>query len=174
MIGACLSAFGLIPRMWLLAGAAAIALALLAGAYVKGRVDSTAAWFGKDTARQLAEAKRRVALQSEVDTLNLELETARTQREVVTRTITREVPRYVREPAPQCADSGLHAPDFRVLYDAAALRTAPEPARVADAAPLPAVSTATAIVETIAGCHEAADQVEGWQRWWSAVSKPTE
>lgn len=163
---------GLAPRMWLIAGAVTVALALLAGAYTKGRLDSSAGWQAKETARQLAEAKRRAALQSEVDALSVDLETARTQREVITRVITKEVPRYVREPAPQCADSGLHAPDFRVLYDAAALRTAPEPARVADAAPLPAVSTAAAIVDTLAGCHTAADQVEGWQRWWSAVSAP--
>lgn len=169
MIAPLLGAIGLIPRMWLLAGAVAIALALLAGAYTKGRLDSSAGWQAKETARQLAEAKRRVALQSEVDTLNLELETARTQREVVTRTITREVPRYVREPAPQCADSGLHAPSFRVLYDAAALRSAPEPARVADAAPVSALSAATSITDTLAGCHTAADQVEGWQRWWATV-----
>lgn len=163
---------GLAPRMWLIAGAVTVALALLAGAYTKGRLDSSAGWQAKETARQLAEAKRRAALQTEVDALASELESARSQRQVITRTITREVPRYVREPAPQCADAGLHAPDFRVLYDAAALRAAPEPSRVADAAPLPAVSTAAAIVDTLAGCHTAADQVEGWQRWWSTVSAP--
>lgn len=156
--------------MWRPIAIGVLVLAVLGGTYAKGRNDSTRAWQEKETARQLAEAKRRVALQDQVDALAVDLEAAKARRQVVTRTITREVPRYVKEPAPVCADAGLHAPGFRVLYDAAAARAAPEPASLAAAAPVQAGPAATAIVDAIAGCHTAADQVEGWQRWWAAVS----
>lgn len=149
-----------------------LVLAVLGGIYAKGRNDSTRSWQAKETARQLAEARRRVALQAEVDQLAGDLEAARAARQVVTRTITREVPRYVREPVPQCADSGLHAGGWRVLHDAAAGAVAPDPARLADAAPVPAETTATTVADNYAGCHEAADQVEGWQRFWATVTKP--
>lgn len=142
----------------------------LAGVYAKGRNDSTRAWEAKEAERQLAEAKRRVALQAQVDQLAGELEAARAARQVVTRTITREVPRYVREPAPACADSGLHAPGWRVLHDAAAAGVAPDTARLADAAAVPAAVTADTVTANYAGCHSAADQVEGWQRWWATVT----
>ena len=45
----------------------------LAGVYAKGRNDSTRAWEAKEAERQLAEAKRRVALQAQVDQLAGEL-----------------------------------------------------------------------------------------------------
>lgn len=164
---------GMLPGLlqwWRPIAIALLVAAALAGIYAKGRNDSTRAWEAKEAARQLAEAKRRVALQQQVDQLGAELETARAKREVVTRTITREVPRYVREPAPQCADSGVHAPGWRVLHDAAAGGVPPDPARVADAAPVPAAATADTVTANYAGCNEAADQVIGWQRWWSTVT----
>ncbi len=164
---------GMLPGLlqwWRPIAIALLVAAALAGIYAKGRNDSTRAWEAKEAARQLAEAKRRVALQQQVDQLGAELETARAKREVVTRTITREVPRYVREPAPQCADTGLHAGGFRVLHDAAAGGVVPDPARVADA---PAID-ARAAADTIAGnygvCLEWREQVVGWQRWYSTVT----
>lgn len=155
--------------MWRPIAIGVLVLAVLGGTYAKGRNDSTRAWETKEAARQLAEAKRRVALQVQVDQLAGDLETARAARQVVTRTITREVPRYVKEPAPVCADSGLHAGGWRVLHDAAASATAPDPARLAGAAAVPAEITAATVVDNYAGCHSAADQVEGWQRFWAAV-----
>lgn len=146
--------------------------AALGGTYLLGRSDANAAWKAKETARQLVEARQRVQLQAKVDSLALELEEAQAKRQVITRIITKEVPRYVKEPAAPCVADGLHAPGFRVLYDAAAGRTAPDPAGVVAAAPVPAVPAATAIIDTIAGCHSAADQVDGWRAWWATVSKP--
>lgn len=157
---------------WRQIAGALLVVVLLAGVYARGRHDSSNAWRAKETARQLVEARQRVELQARVDALAANLEEARAKRQVVTRIITKEVPRYVKEPAAPCVADGLHAPGFRVLYDAAAARAAPDPASVAAAAPVPAVPAATAIIDTIAGCHSAADQVDGWRAWWATVSKP--
>lgn len=164
---------GMLPSLlqwWRPIAITLLVAAALTGIYAKGRNDSTRAWETKEAARQLAEAKRRVALQQQVDQLAVELEAARAARQVITRTITREVPRYVREPAPACADSGLHAGGWRVLHDAAAAGVAPDSARLADAAPVSAAATADTVTANYAGCHSAADQVEGWQRWWATVT----
>src|SRR5574343_1114966 len=89
---------------WRHLAAGVLALAVVGGIYAKGRNDATRAWQAKETTRQLAEARRRVALQAQVDQLGDDLEVARAQRQVVTRTITREVPRYVQSPPAACAD----------------------------------------------------------------------
>lgn len=109
-------------------------------------------------------------LRAETDRLAADLEAARAQRQIVTRTIIREVPRYVREPAPQCADAGLHAGGFRVLHDAAAAGVVPDPARVADAPAVGAAAAAGTIVDNYAACLDWRAQVIGWQQWYSTVA----
>ena len=149
-----------------------LVLAVLGGTYVKGRMDSTANWRAAEMKQKLDQAKKRFELQQQVDVLAEKLETARGQREVVVRTILKEVPRYVKEPPAQCADSGLHAPGFRVLYDAAAAGVVPDPASVAAAAPVQATTAAPAIIADLAGCIENARKIEGWQEFWATVPKP--
>ncbi len=160
----------LLPWPHHIVGALILAL-VVGGIYAKGRNDTYRAWRAKETERQLAEAKRRVALQAQIDTLASDLEAARAARQVITRTITREVPRYVQSPPAQCADAGLHAGGFRVLHDAAAGGVVPDAARLADA---PAVD-ARAAADTIAGnygtCLEWREQVIGWQRWYQTVTE---
>lgn len=155
---------------WRQVAAVVLVVALLGGVYVKGRSDSTAAWQAKELARQVADAKRRVKLQTEVDELAAALEAARAPREAIVRETIREVPRYVKSPAPACADSGLNSGGFRVLYDAAAMRTAPDPAALSTAIPLQAQDAAASIVTDLAGCHGNADQVDGWQAYFRAVN----
>lgn len=125
-------------------------------------------------AAQQRELRLRVEerLRAETDRLAADLEAARDQRQVVTRTITREVPRYVREPAPQCADAGLHAGGFRVLHDAAAVGVVPDPARVASAPAVGAADAAGTIADNYAACLDWRAQVIGWQQWYSTVTGP--
>lgn len=160
----------LIPWWRYIAGALILAL-VVGGIYAKGRNDEARAWKGKEAERQLAEAKRRVALQAQVDTLASDLEAARAARQVITRTITREVPRYVQSPPPQCADSGLHAGGFRVLHDAAAGGVVPDAARLADAPAVDARAAADTIASNYGVCLEWREQVIGWQRWYQTVTE---
>lgn len=158
------------PFKWLII--AGTAVALLGGSYIKGRTDSTANWRAAEMKQQLAQAKKRFELQQQVDALAEKLETARGKREVVVKTILKEVPRYVKEPPAQCADSGLHASGFRVLYDAAAAGVVPDPASVAAAAPVQATTAAPAIIADLVGCNENARKIEGWLDFWATVPKP--
>ena len=165
----------LLPKLLTYARPIAIALLVvvtLAGIYAKGRNDSTKAWEAKEAARQLAEARRRVALQEQVDQLASGLEAARAQRQVVTRTLTKEVPRYVTAPSQACAADGLHSPGFRVLHDSAALGVVPDPARLADASPVDAQPAGSTIASNYATCLEWREQVIGWQTWYRTVSPP--
>lgn len=124
-------------------------------------------------AAQQREMRLRVEarLRTETDRLAADLEAARAQRQVVTRTITREVPRYVREPAPQCADAGLHSGGFRVLHDAAAVGVVPDPARVADAPAVGAAAAAGTIADNYAACLDWRAQVIGWQQWYRTATE---
>ena len=123
-------------------------------------------------AAQQRELRLRVEerLRAETDRLAADLEAARAQRQVVTRIITKEVPRYVREPAPACADAGLHSGGFRVLHDAAAAGVVPDPARVADAPAVGAAAAAGTITDNYAACLDWRAQVIGWQQWYSTVA----
>ncbi len=160
----------LLPWPHHIAGALILAL-VVGGIYAKGRNDADRAWRAKETERQLAEAKRRVALQAQIDTLASDLEAARAARQVITRTITREVPRYVQSPPAQCADAGLHAGGFRVLHDAAAGGVVPDAARLADAPAVDARAAADTIASNYGVCLEWREQVIGWQRWYQTVTE---
>ena len=171
MITVLMGLIGGVPRLWLALGAGALVIGLLTGAYAKGHMDSTESWKAKENVRLLAAAKRRVELQEENDKLNEELETARANREVIVKTIIKKVPQYVQSPPAACADTGLHSPGFRVLYDAATAGSVPEPSAVATAAPVQATEAAVSIIEDITGCTENARKVEGWQDWYKRIPK---
>lgn len=149
-----------------------VVLALLGGTYYRGHSAATKKFEAIEKDRLLLQAKKRAELQAQVDTLAEKLETARGKREVVVRTILKEVPRYVKEPPVACADTGLHSPGFRVLYDAAVAGRVPDPASVASAAPVQATTAAPSIIESLTGCNENARKIEGWQEFWATVPKP--
>lgn len=65
-------------------------------------------------------------------------------------TIVKEVPRYV--PLDSCPLPG----GFRVLHDAAAAGVLPDPARIPDAAPVPAQAVAGTVAGNYAACEETA------------------
>lgn len=157
-------------RWWpQIAGALAVLL-IVGGTYRAGVVHER----NRQTAAAAEQRELRLRveqrLRAETDRLAADLEAARAQRQVVTRTITREVPRYVREPAPQCADAGLHAGGFRVLHDAAAAGVVPDPARVADAPAVGAAAAAGTIADNYAACLDWRAQVIGWQQWYSTIA----
>jgi hypothetical protein len=116
----------------------------------------------------LAYADEIVAEQGRADTLAADLEAERAKRIPKSRTITREVIRYVELPPDRRCTLD---PAWRLLHDAAATGEPADTARVAagDAEP---VEDAAAL-ETVAGNYEACrdyiTQLEGWQRWWNEV-----
>lgn len=75
------------------------------------------------------------------------------------KTIIQEVPRYV-----SATDCPL-APGFRVFHDAAAAGEVPDPAAVADAAPVPAATAAGTIASNYGTCHETAATLTALQAW---------
>ena len=77
----------------------------------------------------------------------------------VTQTIIKEVPIYVK--ATDCAMPG----GFRVLHDAAAHGTVPDPARIADAASAPAADVASTGASNYGTCHETAQRLTDLQAW---------
>ena len=123
--------------------------------------------------RSLAHVKaQNVALQAQVASLTKALQGAKATERVVTqyvdrvqvvagrtKTIIKEVPIYVP------ADSPSLPPGFRVLHDAAATGELPDPARIADAAPVPAQDAAETIVSNYGTCAETAEQVIALQDW---------
>jgi hypothetical protein len=152
--------------------AAAVALVgALWWSYDAGADASDRRWEAAQAKAAAAARAREVELQGRADQLAADLEAAREKRRVVTRTITKEVPVYVQSAPVACAAAGLHAPGFRVLHDAAAAGVVPDPARVAAAAPVEPAAAAATIADNYATCNDLRQQLLGWQRWWSEVSR---
>lgn len=80
----------------------------------------------------------------------------------VYKTIIKKVPVYVK--ADDCPMPG----GFRVLHDAAANGTVPEPASVADAAPAPAADVAATVADNYGTYFETAERLLGLQAWVAA------
>ena len=78
---------------------------------------------------------------------------------VITETILKEVPVYVKDT--DCPMPG----GFRVLHDAAADGEIPDPARIADAASVPAAAVATTVATNYGTCHEVAQRLTDLQGW---------
>jgi hypothetical protein len=79
--------------------------------------------------------------------------------QIITETITKEVPVYVRPTDPPMSAG------FRVLHDAAARGEVPDPPAVADAAAAPAQDVAATVTENYGTCHLYAERVRGWEEW---------
>lgn len=158
-------------RWWPQIAVALAVLLIVGGTYRAGVVHER----NRQTAAAAEQRELRLRveqrLRAETDRLAADLEAARAQRQVVTRTITKEVPRYVREPAPTCADAGLHSGGFRVLHDAAAAGVVPDPARVADAPAVGAAAAAGTITDNYAACLDWRAQVIGWQQWYRTATE---
>lgn len=149
---------------------AVLVVAVLAGAYAKGRNDERAAWI----AREYAATERANERERQLATLTarqaVELETARNKRQVVTQLIHEQVDRYVPMVLESDAGRACLSGAVRVLHDAAAAGAAADTSRIPDAAPVPPVDLAHTVVANYAACHDSIDRLEGWQRWWATVS----
>lgn len=89
--------------------------------------------------------------------------TARIQ--YVTKEIIREVPVYVPAGTPDLPGG------WRVLHDAAATGSPPDPARSADAAAVAAQDAAGTVVDNYGTCRDTADQLEKLQQWIRGVTQ---
>lgn len=150
---------------------AGLVVVVLGGTYAKGRNDERDGWIE----RQREATERATERERQLATLTarqaIELEAARGKRQVVTQLIHEQVDRYV--PMVLESDAGracLLAGAVRVLHDAAAAGTTADTSRIPDAAPVPPRTLTATVVSNYAGCHDAADQVDGWRLWWSTVS----
>ena len=74
-------------------------------------------------------------------------------------TIVKEVPIYVPSGLPALPGS------FRVFHDAAAAGVLPDPAGVADAAPVDPQAVAGTVADNYGTCHETAEQLTALQDW---------
>lgn len=86
-------------------------------------------------------------------------EAAQVQIRTVTKTLIEKVPIYVK------ADDCAMPAGFRVLHDAAAVGKIPDPARIADAAAVPAQEVAGTLTENYGLYFETSERLRGLQEW---------
>lgn len=145
------------PYRWL--AIAGLALALFLFGWFKGSQSVHAKWDAA-IAEQAIQTANVVIKQGEA---TIKVVTQYVDRIKVVRergeTITKEIPVYV--PVDSCP---LPA-GFRVLHDAAAIGTIPDPARIADAEPAPAQDVAATVTSNYGTCHEIREQLIGLQHW---------
>jgi K+-sensing histidine kinase KdpD len=110
-------------------------------------------------AHALAEAARTIADAQTADRVVTQyVDRVRTVSEAA-QVITKEVPVYVP------SDACTLPPGFRVLHDAAAAGTLPEPAYLADAAPADAQTVAATVADNYATCHAIREQLTALQQF---------
>lgn len=116
--------------------------------------------YARRVAEEQAEAARigaaRAAVTTKADATHVK---AAERIKVVTVTQIKEVPTYVSD-----SDCPL-SPGFRVLHDAAAAGELPDPARIADAAAVPAPALASTVVENYGACKETSERLDALQQW---------
>ena len=143
-----------------------IGLALIAAGWVyghsrynAGQADVQAKW-DASVEKGKAEIAR---LQAQANRISTKIETKYLTRvETIrgaTQTIVRQVPVFV--PAGSCELPG----GFRVLHDAAAQGSVPDPARAADAATVPAQDAAATVAGNYGACRETAARLISLQDW---------
>jgi hypothetical protein len=153
-------------RHWKPLAALALILALLASGYaLKARVEAQKrevaalkAEVVKAKAQAAAEAHKRAQAEASIRVVTKYVDRVKVV-EGRTRTIIKEIPVYVP------ADSPNLPAGFRVLHDAAAQGVLPDPAGIADAAPVPAQDAAGTIAGNYGICHATAEQVRALQDW---------
>lgn len=147
------------PTRWLMLAALAGALWLGYHAFVKHQQQ-----IGYDRAvAEYDQQAKAIDAKREVITKVVERDVVRVVHDiaVVTETITKEVPTYV--PTDSCALPG----GWRLLHDAAASSEVPDPARIADAEPVPADIAANTVIANYGACNQTAANLKGLQQWVS-------
>lgn len=137
----------------------ALAGALLAFGWIKGASHEQAK---ADAANHSATARTAIVRQRQakvtVQVLTKYVDRVRTVH-VAGETIIKEVPVYVPPDSPALPGG------FRLLHDAAALGELPDPARIADAAAVPAQDVAATVAANYLTCRENAEQLTALQEW---------
>jgi hypothetical protein len=136
-----------------------LVLAVFGYGWTKGAEHGQAkidAMVGKSATETIRIARARDRITSRVETKYLP---GLAKIEVVTQTITKEVPVYVPFNAPALPGG------FRVLHDAAAQGQLPDPARIADAAAVPAQDAAGTVAENYGQCRADQLKLQGLQEW---------
>lgn len=143
-----------------------VALALLGAGlwygssrYDAGQADKQADW-DKSVERGKAEVARLTAEAGKVTTV---VETKVVEKIVRIEGKAREI-QTVREVFVP-VDSGSLPGAFRLFYDGAITNTIPDPASIANAAPIPIADVADTHARNAELCHIAYATVEGWQDW---------
>jgi len=121
-----------------------------------------------ETARAHVEQMKQA--QRATDDLSAQLEAAKAQREVVTRTITKEVVKYAQNP-----DIGhcRLAPEFGVLFNSAAEGTAPPASEAPSTSGGTSDTSDSAVLavatENFGQCKEWRASLIGWQEWYQSI-----
>lgn len=133
--------------------------------YEAGQAEVQARWDAETAAEVAAAARKKAA--SDVASARVEVRYVERVRVVRERgaTIVKEVPVYVP------LDSCPLTPGWRVLHDAAAAGRMPDPARLPDAAPVPAQVAAATVADNYATCLENAEAQKGLIEWWQEQAK---
>lgn len=142
----------------------ALAGALLAFGWVKGAGHVQARWDAATTKDSLrvAVVKQKQA-EATVQVVTKYVDRVRTVH-VVGEAIIKEVPVYVPSDTPDLPGG------FRLLHDAATVGEPPDPARVADASPVPTQDVAATVAENYLICRATAEQLTSLQEWVSRQS----
>jgi hypothetical protein len=140
-------------------------LALFGFGFVRGLEHEQA----KDQARIAKQATDTVKLARARDVVTTKVETKYlpqiTKTEVITETITKEVPTYALPTDPPLPGR------FRVFHDAAAQGIVPDPARIADAAPVSTEDADRTIAENYGQCRADQLRLQGLQEWITEQGK---
>lgn len=139
------------------------ALALLVGLVLAGRAYTAhceRVGYQRAVAEYAAQAKAVDAQREAVSAPIVAKEAAaQVQIRTVTKTLIEKVPIYVK------ADDCAMPAGFRVLHDAAAVGKIPDPARIADAAAVPAQEVAGTLTENYGLYFETSERLRGLQEW---------
>jgi hypothetical protein len=158
------------PTLWIKLGAAAVVIILIA-LFGQRRYAAGQAATQKDWDAAIARGQAEIArLQAEAGKITVKTETVYVDRIKTIREkgdeIIRKVPVYV--PVGSCDLPG----GFRLLHDAAAgNQPLPDPARIADAAPVDAQTVASTVAGNYGTCHETAQRLISLQDWVSGQAK---
>lgn len=133
--------------------AALVVATLTAGAgwalYEKGKEVVYAEWDAEKAATQIEASKKAVSDWNAANAVAQKVAAASVQDRVVYKTITKEIPTYVK--VDDCPMSG----GFRMLHDAAATGSLPDPgASGVNGTPVPAQDVATTITDNYEACRD--------------------
>lgn len=149
-----------------------IAMALLIGGWYYGRLRYEAGYESvrKDWAASIEKGKAEIErLKKEAGKVTVRVETKTVEKIVTIREKARVI--YQDREVFVPVDSGYLSGGFRLYFDAATENTIPDPAKLADAAPVAVADVADTYAYNAEQCHIAYGIVEGWQTWADQQTK---